>query len=133
MNTDQFSTSNSIMITNSLLQLQLVTFASLALLLSTFNDYVWGFSLISFCGSLFFTTLLVASYETDYVSAGKYFYICDLYNNLARYSVFSLLGALVVYAYEFVEDSIFRKLSVIVCAVFVGNYLFKFMIRDKRC
>lgn len=130
--TKKFCSANNLMVTNSLLQMGPITFISLALMLSTLNDYIWGFATMSFSGSFLSSILLVSSYETDYMYAGDYFNVINLYNNLAMGSTLSLFSAIFIYLCESATNSLFRELSVCISFVIGVKYLCKFLIRTNH-
>jgi len=124
----RFSIRDNILMTNSILQISSVNIVSAALLLSTNNNFVWGFSLISLFTSLLVIIFSEASYETDCITHGNFFETIKLYNDLAKISCTSLLFALISFMFNTIFDSYFRAFCVAFCVGIGFGYISRFYV-----
>jgi hypothetical protein len=126
-----FSTSNSILVTNTLLQFLPITLLSAALLFITSNDFVWALSLMALFGSMTTTTILVAAYEIDHENHGFYFPIRDHVNTLAMRSALSVVLALTIHACEITNHSLIRIASIVFSFMVFLRYAAVFILSKK--
>lgn len=113
---DKFNVVNNTMVTNAILQFLPIIMTSLALLLTTSSNLVWGFALLSFMTSISLNILLVARYETDDEYCANYFSIYKKYNNFAYIATISLLISISCHIISAIGNNVFRGL----CASMTG-------------